>query len=54
MVSYSEFDAVKLISALIKFIILLAHLLVSSGLEATFPNNHSEGEEAEVVAGVMS
>lgn len=30
-------------------IVLLAHLPVSSGLDASFSNNNSEGEEAEVV-----
>lgn len=32
----------------------VAHLPVCSGLETTFADNHSEGEEAEVVAGAGS
>lgn len=48
---YSESDENQL-RVLITFIFLLAHLLVSSGLETTFSDNHSQGEEAEVVAGV--
>lgn len=29
----------------------MAHLPVCSGLEATFADDHSEGQEAEVVVG---
>jgi len=32
----------------------MGHLLVCSGLEAAFADNHSEGEEAEVVIGAGS
>lgn len=32
----------------------MSHLLVCSGLEATFADNHREGEEAQVVIGAGS
>lgn len=32
----------------------MAHLLVCPSLEASFADNHSEGEEAEVVVGAGS